>query len=90
MLLVLNYHTLSPEAYRIWELDHLSIVLSTTDYICFDKNLVWVHVHYNTSACDFASVVLIRTLPGALGSLTLPTKQSRSASDYAPTVSLCP
>ena len=37
---------------------------------CCDKNTVWVH--YNTFACVFTSVVLIRTLPGALSSFSLP------------------
>ena len=50
---------------------NLSIVLSVSDHCppativhtCLDKNTVWKH--YNTSASDFTSVVLIRVLPGA-------------------------
>ena len=37
---------------------------------CFDKNAA--RVHNNAIASDFTSVVLIRTLPGALNSFSLP------------------
>ena len=40
-------------------------------HTCFDKNTICVH--YHTFACDFTTVVLIRTLPGALNSLCLST-----------------
>ena len=48
--------------------DRLSISLSASDYFrtCFDKNTVWVH--HNASAGDFISIVLLRTLRGAMGS----------------------
>ena len=39
-------------------------------HTCFDKNAIWVH--YNALAYDFTSVVLMRMLPGALNSFSLP------------------
>ena len=41
----------------------------TISSTCFDKNMVWVY--HKAHACDFISIVLIRTLPGALSRLIL-------------------
>ena len=38
--------------------------------LCFDK--FTIQVYYNSFACDFKSVVLIRKLPGTLNSFSLP------------------
>ena len=43
---------------------------SATFLVHVDRNAVWVH--FSSSASDFKSVVLIRTLPVALDSFSLP------------------
>ena len=42
---------------------------SATFLVLVDRNAVWVH--FSSSASDFKSVVLIRTLPVALDSFSL-------------------
>ena len=49
--------------------DHLSHLVATISSICFDKSVVWVY--HKAPAYDFISIVLIRTLPGALSRLIL-------------------
>ena len=59
--------------YRLQELrtsEHPLCLQATIASTCLDKNTVWVH--HTTSALDFLSIVLIRTLPGALRSVILP------------------
>ena len=70
LLTVLNYHRLSQKCIGSKKFDPVSITLSGRDYFrtCFDKSKVWV---LTTTPLQCGTVVLIRTLPGALNKLIL-------------------